>query len=201
MARYSEKKRAALDAVMKDEVYRVATEILTKEGAAALTMERIAREVGVARGTLYNYFADSDAVMIFVEGRIFSPVMEKIEQIISGSGSPEEKLSAISRAVFSAFYEDQSLVMAIFPAQVQEGPRCDHKMQQHARGHSAIQQVLREGIADGTFRKISPVLVSEIYLGAVIGLVESMVYSREFRPPEDIVPGFMDFFLAGLRAG
>ena len=51
MARYSEKQKAALDALMKDDVYRYAMEILKTEGAGALTMERLATDVGVSRGT------------------------------------------------------------------------------------------------------------------------------------------------------
>ena len=201
MPRYSEKKRAALDAMMKEEVYRVAVEILTREGMAALTMERIAKEVGVSRGTLYNYFADSDAVMIFVEERTFEPLQRKVEEIVSGAFAPVEKLRTISRAIFTALYEDRSLVMALFPTHESSGPRCDHKAEQHTRAVDALQRVVREGIADGSFRKVPPVLVGRIYFGAVTGLLESMVYSGEFLAPDDVVPGFVDFFLSGLGAG
>ncbi len=41
MARYSEQQKAALDALMRDDVYEKAIAIMTGEDLQALTMERI----------------------------------------------------------------------------------------------------------------------------------------------------------------
>ena len=57
MPRYSEKQKAALDALMKDDVYRHAMEIIKTEGLGGLTMERIA----AARFAIYGTEVYPDA--------------------------------------------------------------------------------------------------------------------------------------------
>ena len=115
MARYSEKQKAALDTLMKDDVYEHAIKIIEEEGLGQLTMERIATEIGVSRGTLYNYFADKDAVVEFVEERTFAPLLAQVDGIADGGLSPGDKLTKIAEQIFSSVYEDRALVVALIP--------------------------------------------------------------------------------------
>ncbi|RLE29529.1 MAG: hypothetical protein DRJ61_14360, partial [Acidobacteria bacterium] len=100
---------------MKDDVYKNAIEIIADEGLASLTMERLASDVGVSRGTVYNYFDDRDAVLDYVEERTFGPLLAAIKEVAASDGQPEEKLTKISEWVFTAVYEDRALVIALIP--------------------------------------------------------------------------------------
>ncbi|RLE20489.1 MAG: hypothetical protein DRJ65_18090, partial [Acidobacteria bacterium] len=81
---------------MKDDVYEHAMKIITDEGLGSLTMERLASDVGVSRGTIYNYFDDRDAVLDYVEERTFGPVLAAIKEVAANDRQPEEKLTKIS---------------------------------------------------------------------------------------------------------
>jgi len=86
MPRYSQKQKAALTALMQDEAYRSAIEIIASEGLHGLTLERLAKKIGLSRASLYNYFADRDAIVTFVEERTFEPVISALEAIAGGDG-------------------------------------------------------------------------------------------------------------------
>ena len=48
----------------KETIMQVCRRIAAQEGLSALNMRAVARECGVALGTLYNYYADKDALLI-----------------------------------------------------------------------------------------------------------------------------------------
>ena len=197
MPRYSEKQKAALDTLMRDDVYRHAMEIIAAEGLQGLTMDRLAKGVGVSRATLYNYFADRDAVVDFVEDRTFAPLLESIEEIADGNLSPPEKMRAIAHAVLAGVYENSALVVALSPEKHSDAHR-DSKCDRRNRGHDSLERVVRDGIEIGAFRVLPPALVGEIFVAAVTGMIDTMVFRGEFRKPDEIVPTLMDLFLGGL---
>jgi len=200
MGRYPEKRRQALEATMQQEVFRVASEILRADGPDALTMDRIAREVGVSRATLYNYFADADTVMSFVEAKTFEPVSAEVERIVSGFAPARDKLEAIARVVLDSLYEDRALVMALFAKKELHGPRADQKRQNRKRFLDQTQAVVAAGIEEGDLRKVPRRLAAEIFLGALTGMIDSMVYAGEFKTADEVVPGLMDILGSGLAA-
>lgn len=198
MARYTEKQKVALDILMKDDVYTHAMTIITSEGLGLLTMERLATDVGVSRGTLYNYFDDRDAVLDYVEERTFGPLLAAVEEVATSDLRPEEKLTKISEWIFTAVYEDRALVVALAPNK-HSGASHECQMRRRISALGAIRRVIDEGIHKGFFKDLSPVLASEIYLGSISGMIESMAFNGKFLPAEEIVPTMMTILLGGLR--
>lgn len=199
MPRYSEKQKAALDNLMKEDVFRHATAILTEEGLGSLTMERLASAVGVSRGTLYNYFDDKDAVVDFVEERVFGPLIESIEQVVAGDLEPESKLTRIAEITFQGIYEERALVVALVPDKHSDASRPRH-LKRRSTVLAAIERIVREGVGSGVFRNLPSTLAAELFVSIVSGLMDSMKLSGRFMPPEDVVPTLMDIYLGGLRS-
>jgi AcrR family transcriptional regulator len=201
VGRYSEKRREAIEATLREEVFEVASAILRKEGPEGLTMDHIARRVGVSRGTLYNYFADADAVVNYVEARTVEPVVDRMDEIVRSSDPAPRKLQAIARAVFDSLNEDRALALALFAKQETRGPRAEQKKRRRKLFLDQVQAVLVSGVEEGSLRDVPPPLTAEIFLGAVTGLIETMVYSGEFRTADELVPGLMDVLGAGIASG
>ena len=199
MARYSEKQKAALDILMKDDVYTHAMEIIKTEGLGGLTMERIATEVGVSRGTLYNYFADKDAVIDYVEERTFDPVLEAIQAVAAEDLDPELKLSRIASWIFTSVYKDSGLILALSSTR-QVAHKCGGKLKRKQRASRTIEEIIRDGIEAGRFKKLPPVVVTEIFVGSLTGMIESMAINGVFYRADAVVPTLMELFLGGLRA-
>jgi AcrR family transcriptional regulator len=198
MPRYSMKQRAALDALMRDDVYRRAREIIEAEGLHGLTLDRLAKRIGVSRGTLYNYFSDRDAIVSFVEERTFEPVFAVLREIAAGAGGAAQKLEAIAHEVFDSVRENLTLVVALSPEKFSGRDKRIH-LERRERGFALFRDLVREGIDSGEFRDVSPELVSEVLFGAITGLIDNMAYGGAFRKPEEIVPALMETVLRGLK--
>ncbi len=198
MARYSEQQKAALDALMRDDVYEKAIAIMTGEDLQALTMERLAKEVGVSRGTLYNYFDDKDAVVDFVEARTFDPVLGAIAEVAASDLDAEIKLTKIAEWIFTSVYEGSALIIALSPTR-RVAHKCGGKLERKRRATRAIEQIIRGGIETGRFKKLPPVVVTEVFVGSLTGMIESMALHGEFYRADAVVPTLMELFLGGLR--
>lgn len=198
MARYTEKQKAALDTLMKDEVYEHAMKVIAEEDLGALTMDRLATDVGVSRGTLYNYFADKDAVIDYLEERTFEPLMDAIIELSAQEDRPEIKLTKVADWVFNTVFKDRALIMALTPTK-HCGAKRPCREDRHTRVRSTVATIIQHGIESGDFRDLNPQLVSEFFFGSITGLVESMSLSGDFLPPEEVVPTLMELFLGGLR--
>jgi AcrR family transcriptional regulator len=195
---YPEKRREVLEQTMRDEVFRVAVTVLSQEGFEALTVERIAREVGVSRGTLYNYFSDATAVIAFVEGRLFEPVRDQVEGIAVSDRGPEAKLTLILHCLLDALYESRALALAIFARRELQGLRAEQHIQMRNHLLAAFRGVLQEGAARGVFRHAPAEPAAELLVSAIAGIATSMLYAGDFRPADQMVPGLMDVLLYGL---
>lgn len=161
-------------------------------------MDRLAKGVGVSRATVYNYFADRDAVVEFVEERTFAPLLESLEEIAAADRSPSDKMRAMAHEVFARVYDNRALVVALIPEKHVDAHR-EGQLGRRNRGRDCLVRAVREGVDNGISRDLPPALVSEIFLGAVTGMVDTMVFNDEFRKPEEVVPTLMEVFLGGLR--
>ena len=92
--------------------------ILRKGGAARLTMEDVAHEAGVARGTLYLYFDSVDGIAAALRDRYAQALMDKVGPLLAtgGSGSRFRRLDAFIASLAKAFEEHQELHHALFTA-------------------------------------------------------------------------------------
>lgn len=199
MARYSEKQKAVLETLMRDDVFDTAVKIISTEGVGSLTMERIAGEIGVSRATLYNYFADKDAVIDFVEQRIFGPILDAIHDIAADDLDPETKLTRIASWIFDAVYEDSAYIVALSPLKHEHRNR-PAKLERKRAATRAIEGIVRDGIATGDFKRLPPVVVTEVFVGAITGMVDSMSLNGEFYRADAVVPTLMEVVLGGLRS-
>lgn len=65
----------------KEEILRACRKIVSEQGLPALNMRTLAKECGIALGTLYNYYSDKDELVI--------EAIESVWQDIFGNYEPE----------------------------------------------------------------------------------------------------------------
>lgn len=149
-------------------ILEAAFQILEADGMAGLTTNHVAERAGVSIGTLYQYFANRDAILLALSQRQSNAVREKITQIvletpgISGVraiiqalmygqvGSPETRI-ALSDALFrSGGGAELSRQHLLFLDSVRERPEISYALGPEAAfilTHAAI-YLLRAAAAE-----------------------------------------------------
>ena len=80
MPRLTEAKKVLVDQFIRDKAYEEAKKLLMLHRVNLFTMTELAEQMGVAKGTLYNYFEDKQAVIVYVCKRINEEILVKIQE-------------------------------------------------------------------------------------------------------------------------
>lgn len=198
MQSLAEKCRELAVSAMKDGISQAALEVLKQHGYEGLTMDRVAELAGVAKGSIYHYFRNKQALVTHMFEQIIAPAVERSEQIMAQATPALEKLQAMVKMWLEYFSQHRSLFDFLFrePA-VRE--LCFAS--QRTKNITAVERfstILRQGMAEGIFRPVIPEFVAEMIIGAIQFTIERQLETGESRPLEQSLIRILDVFLHGI---
>lgn len=162
------KKKKLVDHLIRDEIVKTVLALIKEK--KPVTMDEIARQCGVAKGTLYNYFKDKQTLFNYVHQTVLAPIRERNNTIFNRSQDPRVILHEFIDAVFD-IEEDLSLYFQFIQqtrtVASQNDERFDLVM------HLLI-RFCRRGIKDGFFIDVDPLVLAEMIYGTVIGPLISL---------------------------
>ncbi|HEV7765534.1 MAG TPA: TetR family transcriptional regulator [Thermoanaerobaculia bacterium] len=198
----------------KEEVvqeYRIASiqdatmRVIARKGMAAATMQEIAEEAGVAKGTIYLYFRDRDELV----EKTFETAMEKlfvqIDEALDRDVSFDEKLRAVMTAQLAFFSHNREFFRLYLSLRMPEGTPAQQRRQQrtcHPRYRQRVDKlanVLKQAIERGELRDIdADRLALFIIEGSTAVILERL--TEKASPAEDADVEFLvGLILDGIR--
>ncbi len=104
-------------------ILEAAAQILEAGGLPALTTNAVAERAGVSIGTLYQYFADKNAVLRDLADCELKAVLERVAEALKGDvdSSVEGRVRAMIRAIIGAFRGRQRARKAVLQAILSQG--------------------------------------------------------------------------------
>src|ERR1041385_3882741 len=84
-----------------------AMRVIARKGMAAATMQEIADEAGVAKGTIYLYFRDRDDVVEKAFENAMSDLHKRVDEALEAPGTFEQKLRAVLSAQIAFFRSEE----------------------------------------------------------------------------------------------
>ena len=138
---------------IEDVILDAADRLLARYGYKKMTMEDLAQEVGIGKGTIYLHFRSKEEMVLSHIDRLIARLNERLLLIARGDGGPAERLKQmlLTRVLFrfdgvQHYTESLSdLLAAIRPALLVRRER-------HFEAEAQIfAEVIREGQRDGTF--------------------------------------------------
>ena len=91
-------KKKWVDHLVKDEIVKTVLTLIKEEHP--VTMDEIARQSNVAKGTLYNYFKDKKALMQYVHQTVLAPIRDTNTAIFESAEPPIDRLHAFIESAF-----------------------------------------------------------------------------------------------------
>lgn len=198
----------------KEEVvqeYRIASiqdatmRVIARKGMAAATMQEIAEEAGVAKGTIYLYFRDRDELV----EKTFETAMEKlfvqIDEALDRDVSFDEKLRAVTAAQLAFFSHNREFFRLYLSLRMPEGTPAQQRRQQrtcHPRYRQRVDKlatVLKQAIERGELRDVdADRLALFIIEGSTAVILERL--TEKTSPAEDADVEFLvGLILDGIR--
>jgi AcrR family transcriptional regulator len=201
LPRYSAAKKETLNTLMKDQVFEHAIRILETHGAEFLTLERLSNGIGVSRGTLYNYFADRNAIIEFVEERMFSPALAEMEYIAKGNESPTERLAHLIQTAIETLLKEPKIYFELSETHTKTRKRTEPQAKRVSRIHTTVKDLIKEGIKTGEFIAMPLDLSTTIVLGSMEGVIDELGRTDTKVPSNKIVSALLTVIMGGLTGG
>ena len=105
--------------------------VIARKGMAAATMQEIADEAGVAKGTIYLYFRDRDELVEKTFESAMQTLNARIDEALERNEPFERKIRAIMTAKFSFFNANREFFRLYLSLRMPEGPAARQRRQKH----------------------------------------------------------------------
>jgi TetR/AcrR family transcriptional regulator, fatty acid metabolism regulator protein len=184
------------------QIIDAAIRVFARTGYFNSRVSDIAREAGIAAGTIYLYFRTKDEILVTLFREKMAEWVEAVRGEIAAESDPVAKLRRLVALHFSVLESSPDLAEV-----VQVELRQGHKFFRGASAHEVsayfalIGGVLEEGIASGQIRGDVPVkLATKMLFGAMDQVATSWVLGKRAYRLSDAAEPVAAMFLRGVTA-
>jgi len=182
----------------RHEIFHQVVGVFLKKGFQETSMREIAEAAGLGKSTLYDYFKTKDDILIYFFEDQINDLTEAAQKIALQNLPANERLRQVTRAHLEFLQANKSLVMKLtLEAQrLKLDSQKQIQMSRHAY-QDLLRGLIEEGIREGVFRKVDPLLAARMLLNTMAPVVFT---SRPTGTPQEMMEETMDIFLKGLQA-
>ncbi|MBS1724543.1 MAG: TetR/AcrR family transcriptional regulator [Armatimonadetes bacterium] len=156
-----------------DEIVDVADALFERYGYQKTTVDEIAREAGIGKGTVYLHFASKEEIGIAWVDRLHQTLIERLRAISAANGSPIDRLKMllVARVLFrqETFLRHQRSMDESFEKLKKQ--LTSKREACHAREAAVIVELINEAERSGLCRPIDASKAAESMVLATNGLM------------------------------
>jgi TetR/AcrR family fatty acid metabolism transcriptional regulator len=181
-------------------ILRAAIKVFAGSGFFNSKVADVAREAGVADGTVYLYFKNKDDILVSIFNYYMEEALAAGKASLAETDDPVEKLRRIVRAHLERLGRDRNLAV-VFQVELRSSTKF---MEQFSATKVAeyldmIRSVIEEGQKRGVFRpELNTKIVSKVLFGALDEMATNWVLSRKRYSLSSTAEPVLDVFLNGL---
>jgi AcrR family transcriptional regulator len=179
--------------------------VISRKGMAAATMQEIADEAGVAKGTIYLYFRDRDELVEKTFESAMHELMAQIDEALERDLPFEQRMRAVTEAQLAFFAKNREFFRLYLSMRMPEGSPHQQRRQkktcqpQYRNRVQKLATILEQAMESGEIRRVDAYrLALFIIEGSTAILIERL--TEDDSPPAiedvDFVSGLI---LDGIR--
>jgi len=184
------------------QIIGAAVRVFARKGYYNSRVSDIAREAGIAAGTIYLYFKTKDDILVTLFRDKMAEFVDSLRKAIAGERDAASKVRTLVRLHFSLLEEDPELA-EVLQVELRQG----QKFFQGASGQeigayfALIGSVLEEGVGEGRFRSsLSVKVATKMLFGAMDQMATSWVLGKRGYRLVDTADAVAEIFLQGVAA-
>ena len=174
-----------VDRIKKREVIiRSAMQVFARDGYHMARMEDVAKEAGIGKGTIYEYFRSKTDLFLALHEYMLSELKSFYLKELSGIREPTLILERFIKIAFQTFLLWEPFFLVFFDFWSQGG-RGEHQAlfqrrlrEAYSLSRDEVAAIIITGIADGSFRAVDPLLTAASILASLDGLVVQWLCDR-----------------------
>jgi AcrR family transcriptional regulator len=184
----------------RQSIQQAVIRLMCREGLRNVTMERVAQETGIAKGTVYLHYRDKQALLDDVKESSLAPVISKLDEIFASEASPERKLQAYSLRYLAYFDERRDLFrILLYEREVVRVQGSRYRGDRYKHLVDEVAKVIGQGMRAASFRKVDAHGIAAMFVEANFAMLNQRLLTDHPRPVEDDAEAISDLFIRGLR--
>lgn len=183
-----------------EKILDAAVKVFAKKGFYQSRVSDIAREAGVADGTIYLYFKNKDDILISIFEEKMRSAISIFQQELSQREDALSKLKHFVHVHLDLFRQNPELA-AVLQVELRQSSRFmkEYKKIELKRFLDLIGDIVKQGQEEGVFRKDLPLsLVKRFIFGALDEVISTWVSSGGKFNLMDYADALSDLFVRGL---
>jgi len=183
-----------------ESILRSAIKVFARNGFFNSKVADIAREAGVADGTVYLYFKNKDDILVSIFDHVTDEALARGRARLAAIDQPLEKLHRIVEGHLQLFAGDRDLAV-VFQAELRSSTKF---MEQFSATRvtqylDLIRGVIEEGQKRGVFRgDLNSTLVAKLLFGQLDEMVTNWVLSKKRYNLVSMGDAVVDVFVNGI---
>jgi AcrR family transcriptional regulator len=185
-------------------IQEAAIRVISRKGMASATMQEIAEEAGVAKGTIYLYFRDREELVEKTFETAIGELHKQVDAALESEGSFEQRLRAMTMAKLAFFNQNREFFRLYHTLKMPEGSASQQRRQkrncqpQFQARVERLASALKEAMDAGEVRPLDPKRLALILIETSTAIVLERL-NEETPPPEsDDVELIVSTLLSGI---
>jgi AcrR family transcriptional regulator len=188
----------------RDQVVGVARRLFGERGTTEVSMDEIAAEAGVARSTVYVYFANRDELLRACLTGMHNQLLEDIADTWEEEGAPVHRLQRLIEGILERIDDDPAFFRLALMTQgtvTQGGEAVGNELAMISLNIARLMHDLFvDGVTAGLVRPIDPDEAVGLIGQQIYGVIAVRASEPVPRPAPEIAALTCDFIVRGLAA-
>ena len=186
-----------------DKYHRIldaAVKVFAEQGFHQSTISQIARDAGVADGTIYLYFKNKDDILVQFFNYKTKQVFDSFREEVDKADNSLDKLRNLIRRHLEEFQNDRSMAV-LYQAETHQNSRLvEEQIKEMSKLYlDIVSEIVEQGQEEGGIRKdIYVGLVKRFILGGVDEVINTWLHSGGKYDLVSMADPLVDLFIRGI---
>ena len=173
--------------------------VIQTYGLKKFTMDKVAEQAGIAKGTLYLYFKNKNELLLSVAGHCFEPLSCNIRKVFASKINPLEKLEKYIYLSFihieknrAIYYELQTTFLTLIEKDIND------KTSTYWEMINIFARTFEDGISKKLLRPIDVDRTAIFFIDSIDGAMTRRIISTVGNSVKDDAHELLNIYLYGL---
>ena len=197
--------RTATNRIEKNHKYHqileAAVKVFARQGFHQSTVAQIAKEAGVADGTIYLYFKNKNDILVQFFSYRAKQVFVSFREAVDGSETSADKLRNLVRRHLAEFQRDRDGAVVYQVETHQNSRLAEAQIREMSKLYrDLISEIIEQGQQEGAIRKdLYLGLVKRFIIGAVDEVINTWLHAEEDYDLVSMADPLVELFIEGIE--
>jgi len=181
-------------------ILEAAVKVFARQGFHQATIAQIAKEAGVADGTIYLYFKNKDDILVQIFSYRTRQVFDRFQAEVEKADNSLDKLRNLIRRHLTEFQRDRDMAVVYLVETHQNSRLAESQIREMSQMYQdLISDIVELGQQEASIRKDLYVgLVKRFILGAVDEVINTWLHSEKQYDLVSMADPLVDLFIRGI---